>query len=146
MAYEGIRGFSVYGPTLTDTFHGNRLLQFLHRQYRGGPIVIGSARFHQGNARNDWIPISPAACGGPTVETIFSLGDWLTRRGFDGPNRIAFFTPGTTFAETVGPKAATKLLEMANQKLRPRGFGSSMANKQRRNSQSCCRIGSPTPF
>ena len=115
LAYEAIVGFSAYGQTLTDTFHANRLRYFLHHQYRGGPIVIGSARFHQGTALDHWIPTASAACEGPLVETVFALGNWLTRRGANG-NRITFFTPDTTFAKEIGAKAAAKLVEIAGQK------------------------------
>ena len=47
LAYDRIEGFTQYGDTLSDTYHGNKLRRYLHEDYRGGPIAIGSARFHQ---------------------------------------------------------------------------------------------------
>jgi sulfide:quinone oxidoreductase len=116
LAYDAITGFSAYGHAITDTFNGNRLRHFLHNQYLGGPILIGSARFHKGTALNDWIPTTAAACEGPAIETIFSVDQWLKKRGLSGASRITFFTPGQTFAEDAGPQAAAKLLEMANRR------------------------------
>lgn len=116
LAYDRIPGFSAHGFALTDTLQANRLRAFLHHRYRGGPIVLGSARFHQGSALHDWIPTVDASCEGPLVEALFSLGTWLTRRTKDHPGPIAFFTPGPTFAVDAGPRIAKKLAQMASQK------------------------------
>jgi sulfide:quinone oxidoreductase len=116
LAYDAIPGFSAFGHTLTDTYHANRLRTFLHRRYRGGPIVMGSARFHQGSRLDGWIPAADAACEGPVMEVLFSLGSWLTRRGVRARDLITFFTPGDTFAVEAGPRAAAKILDLAAQK------------------------------
>lgn len=116
LAYDAIPGFNRFGHALTDTFHANRLREFLHRQYRGGPIVIGSARFHQGSRLGGWIPAADAACEGPAMEALFSLGAWLRQRRASTKGLITFFTPGQTFAVEAGPHASAKVLDMAAQK------------------------------
>ena len=115
LAYDAIPGFAEHGHALTDTYHANRLRHFLHHRYRGGPVLIGSARFHQGAAL-DWIPRSYAACEGPATETIFTLGEWLGGRMRHGSAPITFFTPGATFAAEIGARGAKKLVSMANDK------------------------------
>jgi sulfide:quinone oxidoreductase len=115
LAYDVIPGFSRYGYTITDTFHANRLRRFLHQDYRGGPILMGSARFHQGHALENWIPTAYAPCEGPIVEAMFTMGEWVKGSGKGKPN-ITYFTPDTTFAVDAGPKIAKKLVQMAGQK------------------------------
>jgi len=56
LAYDRIEGFAEYGDTLSDTYHGNNLRRYLHEDYKGGPIAIGSARFHQGDGAEGLAP------------------------------------------------------------------------------------------
>ena len=42
-------GFAEYGHTMTDATYGEALRRYLHEDYKGGPVAIGSARFHQGD-------------------------------------------------------------------------------------------------
>ncbi|MDZ7719298.1 MAG: FAD-dependent oxidoreductase [Balneolaceae bacterium] len=48
LAYDAVDGFSEHGHSLTDIFLGNRLRNYLHKEYKGGPIGITSDLFHQG--------------------------------------------------------------------------------------------------
>ena len=77
--YDQIEGFGQYGLTVSDSYYGNKLRRFLFDGgYRGGPIAIGSARFHQGSrGRPDWLPTSKAACEGPPLELALSLFEVL---------------------------------------------------------------------
>ncbi len=56
LAFDRIEGFVEHGHTVTDIYHGEKLRQYLKREYRGGPIAIGSARFHQGNGADGLMP------------------------------------------------------------------------------------------
>ena len=58
LGYDRIEGFAEFGDTLSDTYHGNKLRRYLHTEYKGGPIAIGSARFHQGDGANALEPWS----------------------------------------------------------------------------------------
>jgi sulfide:quinone oxidoreductase len=113
LAYDRIEGFGEWGHTLSDTYHANRLRHYLHHEYRGGPIAVGSARFHQGSGGRDVIPTAEAACEGPPVEAALSLGQWLEDRGRGGPRQITLFTPAAVIAEDVGPEVVQRLLAMA---------------------------------
>ena len=115
LAYDKIEGFGEYGFTLSDTYHGNRLRHYLHGGgYKGGPIVIGSSRFHQGTkGKPDWLPNAMAACEGPPLEIALSLGAWLEDHAQGGPDKITLFTPGQVIAEDAGEEIVTKFLEMA---------------------------------
>jgi len=115
LAYDKIEGFGEYGSTLSDTYHGNRLRHYLHGDgYKGGPIVIGSSRFHQGTkGKPDWLPIAMAACEGPPLEIALSLGAWLEDHARGGPDNITLFTPGSVIAEDAGEEIVAKFLGMA---------------------------------
>jgi sulfide:quinone oxidoreductase len=115
LAYDKIEGFGEYGSTLSDTYHGNRLRNYLHGgSYKGGPIVIGSSRFHQGTkGKPDWLPTALAACEGPPLEIGLSLGSWLEDHKLGGPNKITLFTPAPVIAEDAGEEIVGKFLEMA---------------------------------
>jgi sulfide:quinone oxidoreductase len=64
LAYDRIDGFAEYGDTVSSVFYGNKLRRRL-AGYAGGPIAIGSARFHQGiGGKPDWLPVGLAACEG----------------------------------------------------------------------------------
>lgn len=115
LAYDKIEGFGEFGFTLSDTYHGNRLRNYLHGGgYKGGPIVIGSARFHQGTkGKPNWLPTALAACEGPPLEIALSLGAWLEDHAQGGPNKITLFTPATAIAEDAGEVIVAKFLEIA---------------------------------
>jgi len=115
LAYDKIEGFGEHGFTLSDTYHGNRLRNYLHGgRYKGGPIVIGSARFHQGTkGKPDWLPTALAACEGPPLEIGLSLGSWLEDHKLGGPNKITLFTPAPVIAEDAGEEIVAKFLAMA---------------------------------
>ena len=101
LAYDRIPGFAVHGHTVSDLFHGERLRQYLHEGgYQGGPIVIGSAHFHQGNGAEGLapypggsIPYAHAACEGPIMELTTALASWLTTSRKGKPDKITVFTP-----------------------------------------------------
>ncbi|HZK84259.1 MAG TPA: FAD-dependent oxidoreductase [Desulfosporosinus sp.] len=115
LAYDKIEGFGEYGFTLSDTYHGNRLRNYLHGGgYKGGSIAIGSARFHQGTkGKPNWLPIALAACEGPSLEIALSLGAWLEDHASGGPNKITLFTPAPVIAEDAGEEIGAKFLKMA---------------------------------
>ncbi|KLU60956.1 NADH dehydrogenase-like protein [Peptococcaceae bacterium CEB3] len=115
LAYDRIEGFGEYGFTLSDTYYGNRFRRYLHEGgYKGGPIVIGSARFHQGSkGKPDWLPMALAACEGPPLEIALSLGSWLEDHSWGGPDKITLFTPAPVIAEDAGEEIVSKFLEMA---------------------------------
>ncbi|MGD8925585.1 MAG: FAD-dependent oxidoreductase [Thioalkalispiraceae bacterium] len=126
LAYDKIEGFAEYGDTLSDTFHGNKLRRYLHEQYRGGPIAIGSARFHQGDGAQGLepypggsIPVAEAACEGPPVETMLAAATWLKEQKKGGPEKITVFTPAEIIAEDAGETVVNQLLEIASNM----GFG-----------------------
>jgi sulfide:quinone oxidoreductase len=101
LAYDRIPGFAEHGHTVSDLFHGERLRQYLHEGgYQGGPIVIGSAHFHQGNGAEGLapypggsIPYAHAACEGPIMELTTALASWLTTSRKGKPDKITVFTP-----------------------------------------------------
>lgn len=115
LAYDRIEGFDRFGHTVSDTYFGNRLRHYLYHQYRGGPIAVGSARFHQGTMTRDIVPTAEAACEGPPVETALSLGTWLKERKLGGPRSITIFTPAETIAEDAGTEVVQALLTKAGE-------------------------------
>ena len=126
LAYDKIEGFAEYGDTLSDTYHGNKLRRYLHEDYKGGPIAIGSARFHQGDGAEGLvpypggsIPVAEAACEGPPVETMLSAATWLQEQQKGGPKNITVFTPAEIIAEDAGETVVNQLLEIAGNM----GFG-----------------------
>jgi len=126
LAYDRIEGFAEYGDTLSDTYHGNKLRRYLHEEYKGGPIAIGSARFHQGNGAEGLepypggsIPVAEAACEGPPVETMLAAATWLQEQKKGGAKNITVFTPAEIIAEDAGETVVNQLLEIAGNM----GFG-----------------------
>lgn len=120
LAYDRIEGFDEFGDTLSDTYHGNKLRRYLHENYKGGPIAIGSARFHQGDGAEGLapypggsIPVAEAACEGPPVETMLSAATWLQQHKLGGPKNITVFTPAKIIAEDAGETVVNQLLEIA---------------------------------
>lgn len=122
LAYEKIDGFAEYGDSVSDVYLGNRLRKKLWGGgYRGGPIAIGSARFHQGDGAKGLEPYPggsfadlPAACEGPPVEVMLSAATYLKKTGQGGADKITVFTPGDLIAEDAGEKVVNQLLEIAS--------------------------------
>ena len=120
LAYDRIEGFAEYGHTVSDLFHGQRLRNYLNDGYRGGPIVIGSALFHQGDGAEGLvpypggsIPVTKAACEGPPLEITMTMAGWLREHNRGTPDLVTVFTPGDIIAEDAGLSNAKKYLELA---------------------------------
>lgn len=123
LAYDNIAGFSEYGDTVSDFYYANKLRSKLHQGgYRGGPIVIGSALFNQGDGAiglepypGGSIPMALAACEGPPVEMALSMGAWLKKHGLGDASKITLTTPAEVIAEDAGEKVVNQLLATASQ-------------------------------
>lgn len=121
LSYDKIPGFAEYGDTVSDFYHGNRLRRKLHDgTYKGGPIVIGSALFHQGNGAKGLtpygsgsIPDALAACEGPTVEMSLAMASWLSEHKLGDAKKITITTPAPVIAEDAGEKVVNQLLAAA---------------------------------
>lgn len=121
LAYDKIPGFAEYGDTVSDIYHGNRLRRKLHDgTYKGGPIVIGSAVFHQGNGAEGLmpyekgsVPTALAACEGPTVEMALAMATWLKEHKMGDAKKITITTPAEVIAEDAGEKVVEQLLAAA---------------------------------
>jgi len=119
LAYDQIEGFGEHGDTVSSCYYGNQLRRTL-ANYRGGPIAIGSARFHQGvQDQPDWIPSAEAACEGPVLELALSMAHWLTEHERGDARKVTFFTPGMVIADDAGEPIMTQFLKMAGDM----GFG-----------------------
>ncbi|HET9112254.1 MAG TPA: FAD-dependent oxidoreductase [Burkholderiales bacterium] len=130
LAFDKIEGFAEHGHTITDFYYGNQLRHFLHNEYKGGPVVIGSALFHQGDGTKDIklygdhpFPRAEAACEGPPVEVMLSLATWLKKHGKGGPDKITVTTPAALIAEDAGEEVVNQLLKIAS------GMGFNYVNK-----------------
>lgn len=131
LAFDRIEGFAEHGHTVSDLYHGNRLREYLHRGgYRGGPVAIGSARFHQGDGAKGLqpypggsIPDALAACEGPPVEVMLSMATWLGEHDMGGPDKVTVFTPAELIAEDAGETVVKQLLDIAS------GMGFHYVNK-----------------
>ena len=126
LAYDKIEGFAEHGDTVSDNYHGNKLRRYLSEDYKGGPIAIGSARFHQGDGAKGLepypggsIPMAEAACEGPPVEAMMAAATYLDERKKGGPKNITVFTPAEVIAEDAGVSVVNQLLGMAGEM----GFG-----------------------
>ena len=121
LAFDRIEGFGKYGHTLSDSYYGDKMRVYLHKGgYKGGPVAIGSARFHQGTkGKPDWLPDSKSACEGPPLEIAMALASWLKDRDLGGPQTITLFTPASVIAEDAGEKIVNEFLGMAEEM----GFG-----------------------
>ena len=115
LAYDQIDGFGQYGFAVSDTFYGNRLRKYLFDGgYQGGPVAVGSARFHQGTrGKPAWLPTTLAACEGPVLEVALSMATWLKDHNMGGPEKITMFTPGEVIAEDAGKAIVQEFLDMA---------------------------------
>lgn len=119
LAYDRIDGFGEHGDTVSSPYYGNKLRRRLDA-YRGGPIAIGSARFHQGlEGKPDWLPVGVAACEGPPLELALAMAHWLRVRGLGDAHKITLFTPGHLIAEDAGEAIVEQFLAMAAEQ----GFG-----------------------
>ena len=99
--YDAIPGFREHGYSVCDDVEAPRLYDALKR-FRGGPIVIGSARSVWGS-RVD-APRLAAPCEGPVAELMFMIDHELRRRGLREQATLRVFSPGEVFFEDVGPK------------------------------------------
>ncbi|MGA9659382.1 MAG: FAD-dependent oxidoreductase [Asticcacaulis sp.] len=120
LAFDQIEGFADYGHTVSDLYHGNKLREYLKTQYAGGPIAVGSARFHQGDGADGLVPYpggsiprAMAACEGPPVEVMMSMATWLKNNDKGGPDKITVFTPAEMIAEDAGVDVVKQLLDLA---------------------------------
>lgn len=119
LAYDQIAGFGEHGDTVSSGFYGNKLRRRL-AAYKGGPIAIGSARFHQGlQDKPDWLPVGLAACEGPPLELGLAMAHWLDTHQLGDAKKITLFTPASMIAEDAGEAIVAPFLEMAARK----GFG-----------------------
>ncbi|GGG49103.1 NAD(P)/FAD-dependent oxidoreductase [Bizionia arctica] len=120
LAFDKIEGFAEFGHSFSDTFYGNEVRNYLHNDYKGGHIVIGSDRFIQGKSpKLPKMPTALAACEGPPVELAFSLADWLKDNKKGDAKNITLFTPGEVIAEDAGETILKQLLPMVSDM----GFG-----------------------
>jgi sulfide:quinone oxidoreductase len=120
LAYDQIEGFGRYGDSVSGGYYGNKLRHKLNHDYKGGPIAVGSAYFHQGLERKpEWLPVAPAACEGPPLEIALSMAHWLQERELGDAHKITLFTPGEKIAEDAGEAIVEKFLDMASRM----GFG-----------------------
>lgn len=127
LAFERIEGFAEHGYTVTDLYHGDRLRRHLHEGgYKGGPVAIGSARFHQGDGAaglepypGGSIPLALAACEGPPVELMMSMATWLKQHQMGDARKVTVFTPAEMIAEDAGTTVVEQLLDIATKM----GFG-----------------------
>jgi len=104
---------------VSSGYYGNKLRRRL-ADYKGGPIAIGSARFHQGlENKPDWLPVGLAACEGPPLELGLAMAHWLGEHHLGDAHRITLFTPAAMIAEDAGEPIVTPFLEMATKM----GFG-----------------------
>ncbi len=119
LAYDRIEGFAEHGDTVSSGYYGNKLRRRL-AAYRGGPIAIGSARFHQGlRDKPDWLPVGLAACEGPPLELGLAVAHWLRQHHRGDADLVTLFTPGAMIAEDAGEPIVTPFLKMMSAK----GFG-----------------------
>jgi sulfide:quinone oxidoreductase len=121
LAFDEIEGFGDHGHTFTDTYYGNQVRKYLHEEYRGGPVAIGSDRFDQGHSPKlpPNLPEAEAACEGPVVEVGFSMADWLEKHNMGDARKITMFTPAAQIAEDAGPTILNQLLPMVEEQ----GYG-----------------------
>jgi sulfide:quinone oxidoreductase len=119
LAYDQIEGFGQHGNTTSSGYYGNKLRRRL-AEYKGGPIAIGSARFHQGlQDKPDWLPVGLAACEGPPLELALGIAHWLGEHHLGDAHQVTLFTPAEMIAEDAGEPIVTPFLEMATKM----GFG-----------------------
>jgi sulfide:quinone oxidoreductase len=99
--YDAIEGFRSFGYSLCDDTEAPRLAEALGT-FRGGPVVVGSAKSVWGTRVE--VPQLAAPCEGPVAEVMFMLDHDLRHRGIRESSSIEVFSPGHIFFEDVGPK------------------------------------------
>jgi len=122
LAYDRIEGFAEHGHTVSDLFHGQRLREYLFEGgYKGGPVAIGSAHFHQGNGAEGLvpypggsIPYAKAACEGPVLEMTTAIASYLNHEANSSPSQITVFTPEEYVAADAGINNIKAFLKMAD--------------------------------
>ena len=120
LAYDRIDGFAEHGDAVSSGHYGNKLRRKLFHDYKGGPVAIGSARFHQGlKDKPSWLPEAAAACEGPPLELALTMAHWLEHRGLGDAHKITLFTPAEKIAEDAGDAIVGECLQMATEM----GFG-----------------------
>lgn len=114
LTYDKIEGFEEFGHSVTDVFLGNRLRNYLHNDYKGGPIAITSDIFQQGKSEKlpKGMPVALTACEGPPVEMAFSLAHWLEKKNLGKASTIFLSTPAKVIAEDAGETILNQLLPM----------------------------------
>lgn len=114
LAYDAIDGFSENGHSVTDTFLGNQLRNYLHKEYKGGPIAITSDIFHQGKSDKlpKDLPVAETACEGPPVELAFSMAHWLEKNKKGNTSTVYLSTPAEVIAEDAGETILDQLVPM----------------------------------
>ncbi len=123
LAFDKIEGFAEFGDTVSDFYHGNKLRKKLHDgTYKGGPIVVASARFHQGDGAKGLepypggqIPDAMAACEGPPVEISLAMATWLKQHKMGDASKITITTPAEMIAEDAGVDVVKQLLSKASE-------------------------------
>lgn len=114
LAYDRIEGFGAHGDTVSSGYYGNKLRRKLVHGYKGGPIAIGSPRFHQGlRAKPGWMRVAEAACEGPPLELALSMAHWLEERSMGDASKITLFTPAKVIAEDAGEAIVKEFLDLA---------------------------------
>jgi len=120
LAFDEVEGFAQHGHTFTDTYYGEKVRRYLHEDYRGGPVAVGSDRFVQGHHPDlPNLHEAEAACEGPTVEIAFSLAHWLEEHKLGDARTITLFTPAEVIAEDAGETILDQLLPLFEE----RGYG-----------------------
>lgn len=122
LAFDKIEGFSEFGDSVTDFYHGNKLRRKLHDgTYQGGPVVVASARFNQGDGAwglepypGGHIPNALAACEGPPVEVALAMATWLQQHKLGDASKITLTTPADMIAEDAGEQVVGQLLQAAS--------------------------------
>lgn len=97
--YDAIDGFRNFAYSMCDDVEAPRLQQAL-RKFRGGPVVLGTAKTEWGHTVP--IPHLDVACEGPMGEVTFMMDHSLRRLGLRDKSPITLFTPGKQFLEDVG--------------------------------------------
>ncbi len=99
--YDAIGGFREFGYSVCDDTEAPRLATALDA-FRGGPIVVGSAKSVWGTRLD--IAALAAPCEGPVAEIMFMVNHDLRHRGLREASAIKVFSPGDVFFEDVGAR------------------------------------------
>ncbi len=105
--YDKLPGFREYGYSVCDDIEAPKLRSALSK-FRGGPVVIGSAKVAEWGTRVRAPPLA-APCEGPVGEIMFMLDHYLRERGLRDKSTITAFSPGKIFFEDVGPRVHSEI-------------------------------------